>query len=159
MIYYFLAILALILLLIIIGIAIGINLNGRKYFKEINKDKYPEIDFFIKKHTVFRFFAIFYSILHYTLNIISATTSFITVYMIIDSSIELSIQIFFLLTASIATNLMLGLRLDKISEAYVQAMRILEKAILKYLLEENSKKRILYKANEKAEKYIGSKFF
>ena len=84
MIYYFLAILALILLLIIIGIAIGINLNGRKYFKEINKDKYPEIDFFIKKHTVFRFFAIFYSILHYTLNIISATTSFITVYMIID---------------------------------------------------------------------------
>ena len=54
---------------------------------------------------------------------------------------------------------MLGLRLDKISEAYVQAMRILEKAILKYLLEENSKKRILYKANEKAEKYIGSKFF
>lgn len=156
---YFFAIIALAFLLIVIGIVIGLNLNKSKYFEGISNNQCPEVDFFIKKHTIFRFFAMAYSIVHYSLNIISTTASFITVYMIMDSSIKLTMQIFFLLTAAIATNLMFGLRMDKISEAYAQAMRILENAILKYCLEKDSQKEILYEANEKAEQYIGCKFF
>ena len=156
---YFLVIIAIISFLIISGTAIGLNLNKSKYFKEVTKDDCPEVEFFIKKHTIFRFFALTYSVIHYSLNIISTTATIITVYMIMDSSINVSIQIFFLLTAAIATNLLFGLRMDKVSEAYAQAMRILETAILKYCLDEDAKKEILYEANEKAEECIGYKFF
>ena len=75
-----------------------------------------------------------------------------------DDKTEINTQIFFLLTAAITTNLMLGLRLDKISETYAQAMRILENAILKYSIKEEEK-ILLYEANEKAEQLMGNKFF
>lgn len=159
MIYYFFIIVVLVFFLILLGIIIGLRLNRSKYFDKIIKDKSYEVEFFVKKHTLFRFFSIAYSIIHYSLNIISTTASFITVYMVIDSKTELSTQIFFLLTAAIASNLLLGLRMDRISETYAQAMRILENAILIFCLEEDSKKEILYEANEKAEQYIGNHFF
>lgn len=158
MIKYFIVILVLIILLIIAGITIGLRLNNSNYFCNIIKDDCPEIKFFIKKHTIFRFFALGYLIIHYFLNIISVTTSFITVYMVMDDKTEINTQIFFLLTAAITTNLLLGLRLDKISETYAQAMRILENAILKYSIKEEEK-ILLYEANEKAEQLMGNKFF
>ena len=158
MIKYFVVVFAIIIMLILIGTIVGLRLNNSKYFKDVVKDECPEVRFFIKKHTIFRFFAILYSLIHYSLNVISVTTSFITVYMVMDSDIKVNTQIFFLLTAAITANLVLGLRIDKISEAYMQAMRILEYAILEYSLNEEKPISLLYEANDKAEQCIGNKF-
>lgn len=157
MIAYFIIVLGIVGALIIIVTPIALNLNTKKYFEGIEKEGMLEIRFFVKKHTIFRFFALLYAVIHYSLNIISVTASFVTVYMIIDDKLGINVQIFFLLTAAITTNLIFGLRIDKISEAYAQAMRILEYAILKYSLE--GKMDILYEANDRAEQCIGNKFF
>lgn len=160
MLKYFIIFLLLLIVLIFVGTLIGLHLNNSKYFDDVIKDKKcPEIKFFIKKHTIFRFFSLFYAVVHYFLNIVSVISSFITVYMIMDDTISLNTQLFFLLTAAITSNFVLGLRIDKISESYAQAMRILEKAILKYLMEEKIDIKILYEANEMAEQYISNKFF
>lgn len=157
MVFYFVLVVIIIAILIIVVTTVGLHLNKSKYFQDIEEEGTTEIKYFVKKHTVFRFFALLYAVIHYSLNIISVTSTFVTVYMAIDNTIGSNVQIFFLLTAAITTNLIFGLRIDKISEAYAQAMRILEYAILKYSLE--GKMDILYEANDKAEQCIGDKFF
>ncbi|MCM1324991.1 MAG: hypothetical protein NC243_04020 [Lachnoclostridium sp.] len=159
MINYFFVILAIIIFLIIIGTVVGLKLSKSKYFDDVIRTECPEIRFFIKKHTIFRFFSLAYAVIHYSLNIVAIMTSFITVYMVIDFNMGQNTRIIFLLTASITTNIVLGLRVDKISETYAQAMRILENAILKYLLAETTPTSVLYEANEEAEQLIGNKFF
>lgn len=71
---------------------------------------------------------------------------------------ESGCQIFFLLTAAISSNLVLGLRVDKISKTYATAMRILENAILLYFLKEEEKIS-LYTADKEAEQLIENNFF
>lgn len=155
---YFISVMGLIVFMIIVVTVIGLNLNNSKYFSGTVKDQDPQIKFFIKKHTIFRYFSLLYALIHYFLNIVSIITSFITVYMVM-AKLEIDTQILFLLTAAITTNLVIGLRVDKIAEAYAQAMRLLEYAILKFSLEDDSKAEILYEANDKAEQCIGNKFF
>lgn len=177
---YFIIILILIAILIIMGVSIGLHLDKSNYFQDVihtNSPLHSKLKFFIKKHTIFRFFALFYAVIHYVLNVISVATSFITVYMVmIEGDTLLNMRIFFLLTSAISTNLLIGFRLDKISGAYAQAMRILEEAILKCCdggkddklpengqsedkQPENNLYKMLYEANSKAEQYLGDKFF
>ena len=60
MIYYFFIIVVLVFFLILLGIIIGLRLNRSKYFDKIIKDKSYEVEFFVKKHTLFRFLSIDY---------------------------------------------------------------------------------------------------
>lgn len=148
------------ILIVILVIALYLKLkNEHNYFiakDNVEKDE-AELYFYIKKHTIFRLCFLAYSITHYLLNIISIIFSMVTIYMVLDKSIDSNLQAVFLLVAAISTNLSISLRLDCIAEGYAQAMRIMEYAILNYI-RKGASLYSLCEANKKAEECIGNKF-
>ena len=157
-------IILLIAIILAILISIVLYIKNEKdigYFKGIASDNLlkGEMLFYIKKHTIFRLFFILYSVTHYVLNIISVIFSMVSIYMFLDDDLDPSVQAIFLLIAAISSNLSIGLRFDRIAEGYIQAMRIMENAILNYAIDQKSSGlQSLREANDKAEQYI-QKYF
>lgn len=138
--------------LLLVGVVIGFLSTRSNYFKF--DDEHAK--FFVKKHSLFRMFGILYNGIHYLLSIFAVIFTMITVYMVMDKSIGVQKQIFFLLLAAISSTLSSTLKLQDAAKGYFKAMRVLETAILTY-----KEKHIiddLIKANEKAEEIIGEKF-
>lgn len=135
MIALFLIVIVIMFCLILFTTLRTVKLNGASYFKDAkyDEDQNPGVGFCIKKHTIFRFFALFYQIAHSVLQVISVTASSITLYTVMASDVSIYTQIFFVLISTISTNMIIGFRFDKLAECYGTAMRILENAILKYL--------------------------
>ena len=149
-------------LIILIGAILGITAYKckNKYFPESGvEDRLNKINFYINKHTIFRRFAMLYSIVHYLLQIISIVTTLITIYMVVDTSDKLKIQIIFLLLSAVFSSLGIILRFDKVGGCYAQAMRVLETAILTYLAGEDDSLLPLVDANKEAEEIIENNFF
>lgn len=129
---------------------------------------------FYRKQQVFR---LSYGLLH-TLDklllITSVIYSALTAYLILDTSAQTSITITFLVISTSSSILKSSLGLDKIARPYIEAVRIMESAILRYEYKTtpvnsdiaqsvdaglcNPDYAILLDASEKAEKTIQSKF-
>ncbi len=95
--------------------------------------------------------------------ITSLLYSAITAYLILDSSVTSAETILCLIIATLSSTLKSILRLDRMAAPYIEAVRILEKAILRYEYEPLSSKpefqgiTALLEANEKAEDLIQNK--
>jgi len=140
------------MILLVAGIIIGFLSTRTKYFKFNDTDIY----FFVKKHSIFRMFGIFYNGIHYLLSVFAVIFTLITVYMVMDKNMGTQRQIFFLLLAAIFSTLSNTLRMQEVAKGYFKAMRIMETAILKYT--DNHSVEELIKANEQAEEIVGEKF-
>lgn len=140
------------LTLLLVGVVIGFISTRSNYFKFDDE----KAKFFVKKHSLFRMFGILYNGIHYLLSIFGVIFTMITVYMVMDKSMEVQKQIFFLLLAAISSTLSSSLKLQDTAKGYFKAMRVLETSILTY-----KEKHIiddLIKANAEAEEIIGEKF-
>lgn len=140
------------LVLLFTGVIIGFISTRTNYFK-LDDEK---AKFFMKKHSIFRMFGILYNSIHYLLSVFAVIFTMITVYMVMDKSMGVQKQIFFLLLAAIFSTLSSALKLQDVANAYFKAMRILETAILMYREKHNIEE--LIKANAEAEEIIGEKF-
>lgn len=87
---------------------------------------------------------------------ISLTT--ITIYMVMDTKLELLSRMVVSVLAAVSTNLQIVLRFDKVAEGYICAMRILEQAILEYEEQESAELDVLLQANQKSEEIIHNMF-
>lgn len=104
--------------IILIGIVVGVSAYKGKntYFSQgDSSDCLGYIKFYINKHTIFRRFALMYSIIHYIILVLSLITTLITVYMVVETSNAKDIQIIFLLLSAIFSSLVITLRFDKVS--------------------------------------------
>lgn len=142
----------ILLILLIVGVIFDVVSTRTNYFDFDDENA----KFYIKKHTIFRLFAILYNYVHYCLCIFAVIFTLITVYMVLDRSIETQRQIFFLMMAAIFSTLSNTLKLQDIARGYFKAMRVLETAILTYKERHNIED--LIKANEEAEEIIGEKY-
>lgn len=115
-----------------------------------------KLKFFLKKHDIFRRCALLYIGLHYLISILAVIFTLMTVYMILDKSINIYWQVLFLLMAAILSTLSCTLNLSDLAKVYFQAMRIMETAILQY--RETNDVNALIEANKEAEAFIGEKF-
>lgn len=119
--------------------------------KPFNK-KAPEM--YYHKQRMYRLCYGFFIGIHYLLVVMSVSFSSITIYMVMDEKLNLSIRIFISVMATITTTLQTILRFDKVAEGYICAMRILEQAILEYENIELTTLDVLLQANIKAEEVI-----
>lgn len=154
----------IVIFVILLGFIIYNSSSKYGYFDDAIKNPSPNdlinpIKFYMKKHMIFRYFAIGYSTLHHLLNILAVIFSMIAIYIILDSSNSNNNQAIFLFLSAISTSLIFGLRLDRAAEGYAHAMRIMEKSILSYLANPDGELQLLYDANDEAEKCIENKFF
>ena len=128
---------------------------GKKFFeyseKPFNK-KAPEM--YYHKQRMYRLCYGFFIGIHYLLVVMSVSFSSITIYMVMDEKLNLSIRIFISVMATITTTLQTILRFDKVAEGYICAMRTLEQAILEYENIELTTLDVLLHANIKAEEVI-----
>lgn len=128
---------------------------GKKFFegseKPFNK-KAPEM--YYHKQRMYRLCYGFFIGIHYLLVVMSVSFSSITIYMVMDEKLNLSIRIFISVMATITTTLQTILRFDKVAEGYICAMRTLEQAILEYENIELTTLDVLLQANIKAEEVI-----
>lgn len=106
------------------------------------------------KQRMYRLCYGFFIGIHYLLVVMSVSFSSITIYMVMDEKINLSIRIFISVMATITTTLQTILRFDKVAEGYICAMRTLEQAILEYENIELTTLDVLLQANIKAEEVI-----
>ncbi len=161
MVLVFAVTIGLIIVVVVLGIMFATFANRNKYFKGAASPEVLQsgVSFYIKKHAIYRLFALTYATVHYILFAISTVTTLITIYMIMDKEFELELQIIFLLISAISGNFLSGFHLDKIAGVYAQAMRIEEKAILRYLENPSIGFAELIEANMAAEKVIEDKFF
>lgn len=83
--------------------------------------------------------------------------SAITAYLILDKTVMPGETILCLVIATLASTLKGTLRLDRIAIPYIEAVRILEKAILRYEYEPDKSLENLLAANEEAEVLIQNK--
>lgn len=96
--------------------------------------------------------------------ITSLLYSAITAYLILDTTVTATETILCLILATLSSTLKSVLRLDRMACPYIEAVRILEKAILRYEYEPTSLTQTLFgiegllEANEKAEDLIQSKY-
>lgn len=84
----------------------------------------------------------------------SVSFSTVTIYMVMDEKLNLSIRIIVSVMATVTTTLQTILRFDKVGEGYICAMRVLEQAILEYENKDSTTLEILLEANIKAEEII-----
>lgn len=128
---------------------------GKKFFEDSEKPfnkKAPEM--YYHKQRMYRLCYGFFIGIHYLLVVMSVSFSSITIYMVMDEKLNLSIRIFISVMATITTTLQTILRFDKVAEGYICAMRILEQAILEYENIELTTLDVLLQANIKAEEVI-----
>ncbi len=127
----------------------------KKFFEDSEKPfnkKAPEM--YYHKQRMYRLCYGFFIGIHYLLVVMSVSFSSITIYMVMDEKLNLSIRIFISVMATITTTLQTILRFDKVAERYICAMRILEQAILEYENIELTTLDVLLQANIKAEEVI-----
>ena len=152
MVYVAVVVTVVVFLLLVVGLFIFYASTRSKYFGfEDHKTK-----FFMKKHAIFRFVALFFIVLHYFLLDFAVIFTLITVYMIMDEGMSRQEQIFFLVMAAIFSTLSNTIKLNEIANVYFRAMRKLETAILKYREEQDI--ALLIEANQEAEALIEEKF-
>ena len=128
---------------------------GKKFFEDSEKPfnkKAPEM--YYQKQRMYRLCYGFFIGIHYLLVVMSVSFSSITIYMVMDEKLNLSIRIFISVMATITTTLQTILRFDKVAEGYICAMRTLEQAILEYENIELTTLDVLLQANIKAEEVI-----
>lgn len=128
---------------------------GKKFFEDSEKPfnkKAPEM--YYHKQRMYRLCYGFFIGIHYLLVVMSVSFSSITIYMVMDEKLNLSIRIFISVMATITTTLQTILRFDKVAEGYICAMRTLEQAILEYENIELTTLDVLLQANIKAEEVI-----
>lgn len=128
---------------------------GKKFFEDSEKPynrKAPEM--YYHKQRMFRLCYGFFIGVHYLLVVMSISFTSITIYMVMDTQLNLHIRIFISVMAAISTTLQTVLRFDKVGEGYICAMRIIEQAILEYENREITTLDILLEANMKAEEII-----
>ena len=130
-------------------------------FRQSKKSNYFDFEdenakFFVKKHEIFRFFAMILLGLHYLLSILAVIFTLVTVYMVLDQCMNNNWKIFFLLMAAILSTLSSTIKLDQLAKTYFSAMRTIETAILQY--KENQDVNIMIEGNKNAEAIIGEKF-
>lgn len=128
---------------------------GKKFFEDSEKTfnkKAPEM--YYHKQRMYRLCYGFFIGIHYLLVVMSVSFSSITIYMVMDEKLNLSIRIFISVMATITTTLQTILRFDKVAEGYICAMRTLEQAILEYENIELTTLDVLLQANIKAEEVI-----
>lgn len=95
--------------------------------------------------------------------ITSLLYSAITAYLILDSTVTSTETVLCLIIATLSSTLKSTLRLDRMAVPYIEAVRILEKAILRYEYEPASFNKTLFgvedllAANEEAEALIQNK--
>lgn len=125
---------------------------GKKFFEDSEKPfnkKAPEM--YYHKQRMYRLCYGFFIGIHYLLVVMSVSFSSITIYMVMDEKINLSIRIFISVMATITTTLQTILRFDKVAEGYICDMRTFEQAILEYENIELTTLDVLLQANIKAE--------
>lgn len=128
---------------------------GKKFFEDSEKPynkKAPEM--YYHKQRMFRLCYGFFIGIHYLLVVMSISFTCITIYMVMDTELNLYIRIFISVMASITTTLQTILRFDKVGEGYICAMRIIEQAILEYEDKKSATLEVLLQANIKAEEII-----
>lgn len=128
---------------------------GKRFFEDSEKPynkKAPEM--YYHKQRMFRLCYGFFIGVHYLLVVMSISFTSITIYMVMDTQLNLHIRIFISVMAAISTTLQTVLRFDKVGEGYICAMRIVEQAILEYENREITTLDILLEANMKAEEII-----
>ena len=128
---------------------------GKKFFEDSEKPfnkKAPEM--YYHKQRMYRLCYGFFIGIHHLLVVMSVSFSSITIYMVMDEKLNLSIRIFISVMATITTTLQTILRFDKVAEGYICAMRTLEQAILEYENIELTTLDVLLQANIKAEEVI-----
>lgn len=128
---------------------------GKNFFEDSEKPfnkKAPEM--YYHKQRMYRLCYGFFIGIHYLLVVMSVSFSSITIYMVMDEKLNLSIRIFISVMATITTTLQTILRFDKVAEGYICAMRTLEQAILEYENIELTTLDVLLQANIKAEEVI-----
>lgn len=128
---------------------------GKKFFEDSEKPfgkKAPEM--YYHKQRMFRLCYGFFIGVHYLLVLMSVSFTSITIYMIMDSGLNMHIRISISVMAAITTTLQTILRFDKVGEGYICAMRVIEQAILEYENAEDTTLKILLNANVEAEKII-----
>lgn len=128
---------------------------GKKFFEDSEKPfnkKAPEM--YYHKQRMYRLCYGFFIGIHYLLVVMSVSFSSITIYMVMDEKLNLSIRIFISVMATITTTLQTILRFDKVAEGYICAMRTLDQAILEYENIELTTLDVSLQANIKAEEVI-----
>ena len=128
---------------------------GKKFFEDSEKPfnkKDPEM--YYHKQRMYRLCYGFFIGIHYLLVVMFVSFSSITIYMVMDEKLNLSIRIFISVMATITTTLQTILRFDKVAEGYICAMRTLEQAILEYENIKLTTLDVLLQANIKAEEVI-----
>ncbi len=129
----------------------GVGNDFIRYSEKPAKKVAPKV--YYHKQVLYRkYYGIFIGV-HIYLTLSSVILTLITVYMIMDDSLEQNTRIAVSVLAAITSVLQLTLQLGKKSEGYVLAVRILEQAILEYEQEEADLKKLL-EANIEAEKVI-----
>ena len=132
---------------------------GKDFFKESEKPfgkKAPEM--YYDKQMMFRKCYGFFIGVHYLLIVMSISLTTITIYMVMDSDLDIVPRLIVSVLAAVSTNLQIVLRFDKVAEGYICAMRVLEQAILEYEQEESLGLDILLQANKKSEEIIHNLF-
>mgnify|MGYP000129784902 CR=1 FL=1 len=132
---------------------------GKDFFKESEKPfgkKAPEM--YYDKQMMFRKCYGFFIGVHYLLVVMSISLTTITIYMVMDTKLELISRMVVSVLAAVSTNLQIVLRFDKVAEGYICAMRILEQAILEYEEQEPAELDILLQANQRSEEIIHNMF-
>ncbi|MBQ3509760.1 MAG: hypothetical protein IJA90_07085 [Peptococcaceae bacterium] len=128
---------------------------GNAFMKKSEKPfKRTAPSIYYDKQMIFRKCYGFFIGVHTLLVILSTVLTIITIYMVMDTQLALNIRITVGVLAAASANLQISLRYDKVAEAYIQAMRILEQAILEYEQTENASYQILLDANRRAEEVI-----
>lgn len=128
---------------------------GKKFFEDSEKPfnkKAPDI--YYHKQRIYRLCYGFFIGIHYVLVVMSVSFSTVTIYMVMDEKLNLSIRIIVSVMATVTTTLQTILRFDKVGEGYICAMRVLEQAILEYENKDSTTLEILLEANIKAEEMI-----
>lgn len=128
---------------------------GKKFFEDSEKPFNKKAsEMYYHKQRMYRLCYGFFIGIHYLLVVMSVSFSSITIYMVMDEKLNLSIRIFISVMATITTTLQTILRFDKVAEGYICAMRTLEQAILEYENIELTTLDVLLQANIKAEEVI-----
>ncbi len=132
---------------------------GKKFFKD-NDKPFNKIapQFYYDKQQMYRKYYGFLIGIHYFLLFSSISLTTITIYMVMDTNINETTRIAVSVLAAISTTLQSILKFDKLGEAYISAMRVIEQAILEYEEVENAQLEILLSANIKAEEIIHNIF-
>ncbi len=131
---------------------------GRKFLFE-SKKPFNKIApaIYYDKQMLFRKYYGLLILIHYFFTVMSVFLTTLTIYMVMDSELDDTLRLVVTVLAAVCTNLQMILQFDKMAEAYIVAIRILEDAIIRYEQIEETSLEVLIEANKKAEDVIHNK--